>query len=286
MVGYSQNKVVLDRALDGTQVRGIRSAFRARRAQRQALRSRRLAVTTSASASSSGGLAEEDGTQQGGGLDDQNLTVPTTCMAQLSGSGGATMQKSKLNLTQEVRISQPKTDDAGGGGDIGNRIFNGGGGDGDDSDDDEYQDDFGDDDEEDAKVGLFDVERARALRQGDHGVHSERVVQDRGEPSRGAQDGRGDVRDLVRPARQVPVDGLPPQAHPGGDQGAAHRARETLCGEDDGRPSVLVQDGPGAVPHHHRIRAVRAQDQGQERFRKGRRGGRQDDGALRRDAAS
>ena len=111
MVGCSQNKVVLDRALDGTQVRGIRSAFRARRAQRQALRSRRLAVTTSASASSSGGLAEEDGTQQGGGLDDQNLTVPTTCMAQLSGSGGATMQKSKLNLTQEVRISQPKTDD-------------------------------------------------------------------------------------------------------------------------------------------------------------------------------
>mmetsp|Transcript_4342 Transcript_4342/g.15561 ORF Transcript_4342/g.15561 Transcript_4342/m.15561 type:complete len:487 (+) Transcript_4342:436-1896(+) len=160
MVGYSQNKVVLDRALDGTQVRGIRSAFRARRAQRQALRSRRLAVTTSASASSSGGLAEEDGTQQGGGLDDQNLTVPTTCMAKLSGSGGATMQKSKLNLTQEVRISQPKTDDAGGGGDIGNRIFNGGGGDGDDSDDDEYQDDFGDDDEEDAKVGLFDVRDA------------------------------------------------------------------------------------------------------------------------------
>jgi hypothetical protein len=90
----------------------------------------------------------------------EDLTVPTTCMAQLSG-GGATMSKSKLNLQQEVRISQPKTDDAGGGGDIGNRIFNGGGGDGDDSDDDEYQDDFGDDEEGDGgKVGLFDIREA------------------------------------------------------------------------------------------------------------------------------
>lgn len=88
-------------------------------------------------------------------LGNDELTVPTTCMAQLSGSGGATMQKSKLNLREEVRISQPKTDDAGGGGDIGNRIFNGGGGGGDDSDDDEYQDDFGDDEDGDAAVGLF-----------------------------------------------------------------------------------------------------------------------------------
>merc|ERR1712078_442891 len=105
----------------------------------------------------------EDGVENGDGLGSSSLTedlvVPTTCMAQLRG-GGATMQKSKLNLTQEVRISQPKTDDAGGGGDIGNRIFNGGGGDGDDSDDDEYQDDFGDDEEGDPKVGLFDIRDA------------------------------------------------------------------------------------------------------------------------------
>jgi len=137
-----------------------RVGFRTRRAQRVAHRQRRLQVV-SASSSSGGALFEEDGTkgdQSGAGLP-EDLVVPTTCMAQLSG-GGATMQKSKLNLTQEVRISQPKTDDAGGGGDIGNRIFNGGGGDGDDSDDDEYQDDFGDDEDEDGKVGLFDVREA------------------------------------------------------------------------------------------------------------------------------
>ncbi|QDZ20875.1 hypothetical protein HOP50_04g34020 [Chloropicon primus] len=145
------------RALDGsTATSSLRGAFRARRAQRA-----RRALATPVRASAGGALFEEDGTKgESTAPLGEELTVPTTCMAQLSGSGGATMQKSKLNLTQEVRISQPKTDDAGGGGDIGNRIFNGGGGDGDDSDDDEYQDDFGDDEEEDAKVGLFDIREA------------------------------------------------------------------------------------------------------------------------------
>uniref|UniRef100_A0A7S3E4V3 Uncharacterized protein n=1 Tax=Chloropicon laureae TaxID=464258 RepID=A0A7S3E4V3_9CHLO len=134
--------------------------YRGRGAQALALRNRRLACQASASGS---GLFEEDGTQEGSNALEMNaslLQTPTTGMAQLSG-GGATMQKSKLNLQQEVRLSQPKTDDAGGGGDIGNRIFNGGGGGGDDSDDDEYQDDFGDDEEGDAgKVGLFDLREA------------------------------------------------------------------------------------------------------------------------------
>jgi len=120
-------------------------------------RRRQLAAQASASDLFEDGLGEDS---LGSSDFSEDLTVPTTCMAQLSG-GGATMQKSKLNLQQEVRISQPKTDDAGGGGDIGNRIFNGGGGDGDDSDDDEYQDDFGDDEEGDAgKVGLFDIREA------------------------------------------------------------------------------------------------------------------------------
>ena len=139
---------------------------RRRRREREREGQESLTWVTQATGGGNGGaLFEEDGTQENGGQDGtssfpDDLSVPTTCMAQLSGSGGATMQKSKLNLTQEVRISQPKTDDAGGGGDIGNRIFNGGGGDGDDSDDDEYQDDFGDDEEGDPKVGLFDIRDA------------------------------------------------------------------------------------------------------------------------------
>jgi len=52
---------------------------------------------------------------------------------------GATMQKSKLSLSQKQTTSAPKIDDAGGGGGLGKGIFNGGGGDDDDDDDDDYE---------------------------------------------------------------------------------------------------------------------------------------------------
>ena len=64
------------------------------------------------------------------GLFSMSLAVPTTAMAKVGGSfgGSATLEKSKLNLRQEVRKQEPKLDNAGGGGNNGKNIFNGGGG--------------------------------------------------------------------------------------------------------------------------------------------------------------
>lgn len=64
------------------------------------------------------------------GLLSMSLAVPTTAMAKVGGSfgGSATLEKSKLNLRQEVRKQEPKLDNAGGGGNNGKNIFNGGGG--------------------------------------------------------------------------------------------------------------------------------------------------------------
>jgi len=68
-----------------------------------------------------------------------------------SGGGAATLQRSKLNLQQKVKVETPKTDDSGGGGGIGKIIHNGGGGGGDDDDDDDYFFEEGDDEEGDDK---------------------------------------------------------------------------------------------------------------------------------------
>ena len=65
-----------------------------------------------------------------------NLVVPT-CMARgLGSSGGATLQRSKLDLKQETKTLEPRVDNSGGGGNNGKNIFNGGGG-GDDGGDGE-----------------------------------------------------------------------------------------------------------------------------------------------------
>ena len=74
-------------------------------------------------------------------------TSPARAMARgPGGSGGATLQRSKLNLTQKVRQVEPKLDQSGGDGGIGKGIFNGGGGgdDGGDDDDDYFADGEGD----------------------------------------------------------------------------------------------------------------------------------------------
>jgi len=62
------------------------------------------------------------------------------------GGGSATLQRSKLNLTQRVRQVEPKLDNSGGDGGMGKGIFNGGGGDGGDGDDDDWFDNFEDGD--------------------------------------------------------------------------------------------------------------------------------------------
>lgn len=69
--------------------------------------------------------------------------------------GGATLEKSKLDLSQSTTRVSPQTEDGGGGGDIGNKINNGGGDGGDDGgDDDDYFGDADDDDEGD-EGGFF-----------------------------------------------------------------------------------------------------------------------------------
>lgn len=84
-----------------------------------------------------------------------NLTVPTTGMAKLGSSGrGATMERSKLSLKQNMQQSSPKLDDGMGGGGLGKGIFNGGGGDGGDDDDDDYFNE-GDDDGDGDGDGFF-----------------------------------------------------------------------------------------------------------------------------------
>lgn len=86
------------------------------------------------------------------------MSVPTTGMAKFGGQlggAGATMEKSKLDLSQETKTWQPNTDDSGGDGGSGKGIINGGGGDGGDDDDDDYFDDFGEDGDGDGDEGFF-----------------------------------------------------------------------------------------------------------------------------------
>lgn len=84
------------------------------------------------------------------------LTVPTTAMGKgLGSTGGATLERSKLDLKRQIQTVQPRTDDAGGGGDIGKSVFNGGGGGGDDDDDDDDYYDDGEDGDGDGDDGFF-----------------------------------------------------------------------------------------------------------------------------------
>lgn len=99
-------------------------------------------------------MQERDGLHEN--LMPTNLAIPTTGMAKGLGSSGrgATMERSKLSLKQEVRETGPKLDDGMGGGGLGKGIFNGGGGDGGDDDDDDYFD-FGEGDGDGDGDGFF-----------------------------------------------------------------------------------------------------------------------------------
>ena len=83
-----------------------------------------------------GGTQEERESVGAGSSLPANMVVPT-CMARgLGSSGGATLQRSKLDLKQETKTLEPRVDNSGGGGNNGKNIFNGGGG-GDDGGDGE-----------------------------------------------------------------------------------------------------------------------------------------------------
>ena len=58
----------------------------------------------------------------------QGLRVPTTGAGKGLGSrgGGATLQRSKLDMRQKQQTWEPKLDSGSGGGGIGKNIFNGG----------------------------------------------------------------------------------------------------------------------------------------------------------------
>lgn len=101
------------------------------------------------------------GEEREGSSDLLSLSVPTTSLGTSmkgglgSRGGGATLEKSKLDLSKEVQTAQPRLDNDGGGGNIGKGIFNGGGGDGDGGDDDDYFNEFGDGDDGDGGDGWF-----------------------------------------------------------------------------------------------------------------------------------
>lgn len=86
----------------------------------------------------------------------QSLRVPATGMAKGLGSfsGGATLEKSKLDRRQKQTSWTPSVDNSGGGGGIGKGIFNGGGGGDDGGDDDDYYE-FDDGDDSGGDGGFF-----------------------------------------------------------------------------------------------------------------------------------
>lgn len=101
----------------------------------------------------------EEGSREGtsGGFDEA-IRLPSTAMARGFGSSsGATLERSKLDMSQKITEVSPKLDDSGGGGGLGGKIFNGGGGDGDGGDDDDYFDDFEEGEGGDGDGGFFRV---------------------------------------------------------------------------------------------------------------------------------
>lgn len=126
-------------------------------------KSARLAVPRMVSASA-GGLAHpsEEGSREDAASIrpfDAAMRLPTHGMAKGLGSfsGGATLEKSKLDMSQKLTQSSPKLDDSGGGGGIGGKIFNGGGGGDDGGDDDDYFGDFDGEEGDGGDGGFFRV---------------------------------------------------------------------------------------------------------------------------------
>ena len=109
---------------------------------------------------SAGGLAHpgEEGKREGSEAFDSAMRVPASMARGFGSSGGATLQRSKLDMAQKVQQTAPKIDEGGGGGGIGGKIFNGGGGGDDGGDDDDYfDDDFGEEGDGDGDGNFFRV---------------------------------------------------------------------------------------------------------------------------------
>lgn len=84
-----------------------------------------------------------------------SAVLSTVMKGQYGAFGAVTLDKKKLDLSEQTRKSSPETAIGGGGGDIGKKNFHGGGDGGDDDgDDDNYFDDWDDGDEGD-EGGLF-----------------------------------------------------------------------------------------------------------------------------------
>ena len=84
----------------------------------------------------------------------------------LSSMGGVTLERSKLDLSKEIKTREPNVDNAGGGGNSGKNIFNGGGGDGGDDDDDDYFGNFDDGEGDGDGGGFFRTALKQVRRQG------------------------------------------------------------------------------------------------------------------------
>eukprot|EP00899_Mesostigma_viride_P002659 jgi/Mesvir1/12394/Mv00567-RA.1 len=110
---------------------------------------------TTVRAISDGALVNPNSSDSNGVSDAfSRVVIPSHMMAGGMGAfQGATLEKSKLDLSQVTPEYDAKTDDNGGGNNGGKIINNGGGGDGDDGDDDDYMNDGEDGD--DGEEGFF-----------------------------------------------------------------------------------------------------------------------------------
>ena len=157
-------------------------------------------------------MQQEQGECSTSGRGMEGLRVPSRGMARGLGSvGGATLQRSKLDLQKETKTVDPKVDDGTGGGNNGNKIFNGGGGDNDGGDDDDYFDNFDGGEGEGDDGNFFRTRRGAAVRPAQHQRGAAGVVSHAGEPAGHPARQRRDGPVQQRAARPLPVHGRAPR---------------------------------------------------------------------------
>lgn len=115
-------------------------------------------ITVQPLVASAGGVAHPGEERSRQDSFDPAMRIPTQGMARGFGSsGGATLERSKLDMSQKVVERTPQLDDGSGGGGIGKGIFNGGGGGDDGGDDDDYFNDFDGEEGDGDGEGFFRV---------------------------------------------------------------------------------------------------------------------------------